>query len=119
MQRPALASYLEQGEWLGIEGQVIQIGFSEETAFLIPLIQKRENTALVQSLLPRHFDRAMTVQYLSKTGQSSQKNNDTIVPTRTAPSVSPSSQGGEVDGVEHPLVKEALKVFQGSTIHIQ
>ncbi len=61
--RPNLASYLDQGVFLAVLERTIQLRFSEESFFLISLIEKEENKKLLQPLLKRYFGRDLTLAF--------------------------------------------------------
>ena len=97
-ERPSLASYLGQGKVLNVQAQKINIGFSEETSFLIPLIQKEENKIWLRALSKRYFEQEMQITCVPMTQSIVCKENETA------------------DAAHHPLVQEALKVFTGAVL---
>ena len=87
--RPNLASYLDQGTLLAVLERTIKIQFSEESSFLISLIEKEENKKLLQSLLKRYFGRELSLAFEAV--------NTSPEPRET-------------------LVEEALKIFGGEIV---
>jgi DNA polymerase-3 subunit gamma/tau len=104
--RPNLASYLDQGVVMDVQEKTIQVRFSEESSFLISLIQKEENQKWLQPLLRNHFKRDLKL----------------ICATAQVPLNSPPVQQGlRAEGSQslpqdHPLVREVLNLFGEAVI---
>ncbi len=96
--RPNLASYLDQGVVLSVLERTIHIRFSEESSFLISLIEKEENKKMLQPLLKRYFGRDLTLAFEESSGGA----------PLTVPSL-PVEQ-------RRSLVEEALQVFGGEIV---
>ncbi|MEK7285756.1 MAG: DNA polymerase III subunit gamma/tau [Nitrospirota bacterium] len=93
--RPNLASYLDQGALQKVEEKTIQLQFSEESSFLISLIEKEENKKVLAPLLKNYFKRDLELDLRASILER--------VPVA----------GMEQDNL---FVKEALKIFSGATI---
>lgn len=88
--RPNLASYLDQGILLAVLERTIKLRFTEESSFLISLIEKEENKKLLRPLLKHYFGRDLSLAFEeSNIG---------------APAAAPS------------IVEEALRVFGGEIV---
>jgi len=94
--RPNLASYLDQGILLAVLERTIQLRFSEESSFLISLIEKEENKKLLQPLLKLYFGRELSLAF------------EAVGATHASPALP----------TERPrsLVEEALKIFGGEIV---
>ena len=97
--RPNLASYLDQGVVLSVLEKTILLKFSEESSFLISLIEKDENKKLLHPLLKRYFGRDLTLAF-ETVGTSSLRPTPIVGLPLSAPS----------------LVAEALKIFGGEIV---
>lgn len=113
--RPSIGSYLEQGRFLGSDRQTFRIGYSEETSFLIPLVQKEESLTWLSSFLENHFQRKVKLipSTLPKSGSSSPAVSGQ---SKSEPAKSEPASGKEETAKSHPLVQEALRVLGGKVI---
>jgi hypothetical protein len=93
--RPNLASYLDQGILLEVGEKTVQLQFSEESSFLISLIEKKENKKILKPLLKNYFKRELELVL---------KATAVEVPVAAATSTN------------NLLVEEALKVFGGAIL---
>jgi len=96
--RPNLASYLDQGVLMAASERTIKIGFSEESSFLISLIEKEENKKLLQPLLKSYFKRDVGLTLEAMNGQRE------------------SFHPKDVDCKDTSTVEEALRVFGGEIV---
>jgi DNA polymerase-3 subunit gamma/tau len=90
--RPNLASYLDQGVILAVLERTIKIRFSEESSFLISLIEKEENKKLLQPLIKRYFGRDLVLAFEAV--------NESIKPREETST----------------LVEDALRIFGGEIV---
>lgn len=91
--RPNLASYLDQGVFLAVLERTIQLRFSEESFFLISLIEKEENKKLLQPLLKRYFGKDLSLAF--------EATNESIAP---------------ISEKRNAIVEEALRIFGGEIV---
>ncbi len=124
-QRPALGSYLEQGSLLEVGDGALKIGFSQKTAFLMPMIQKQENMDWMTGLLKAHFKKEVRVFCVEVPGSekdaSAEKEKEKGPSQGSHPSQGPhpSQESHSLQG-PHPsqttFLGEVLKVFGGEVI---
>ncbi len=88
MTRPSIASYLETGTLVSVDSQSMTLGFSENAAFVISLLQNGDNQKWLAEAVTSHFEKGTTLSLVTTPNTS----------VRQAP---------------HPLVQEALSVFGG------
>ncbi|MEK7747891.1 MAG: DNA polymerase III subunit gamma/tau [Nitrospirota bacterium] len=93
--RPNLASYLGQGGLQQVSEKTIQLIFSEESSFLISLVDKEENKKWLRPLIKRCFNRDLELDL-----QSTIKEKTKI----------------QVTSKDSPFVQEALKIFSGAIV---
>jgi DNA polymerase-3 subunit gamma/tau len=91
--RPNLASYLDQGVFVAVLERTIQLRFSEESFFLISLIEKEENKKLLQPLIKRYFGKDLMLAF-----EAINEGNAPISEKRNA------------------IVEEALRIFGGEIV---
>ncbi|MFQ5580987.1 MAG: DNA polymerase III subunit gamma/tau [Nitrospiria bacterium] len=109
-KRANIGSYLEQGRFLGSDHQSIHIGYSEENAFLMPLVQKEESVKWLSSFLENRFQRKI------KLNLSTLKESEAPAAAVSGPEKSGPSPEKAEDSRSHPLVQEALRVLGGKVI---
>ncbi|HIE64243.1 MAG: DNA polymerase III subunit gamma/tau [Nitrospira sp.] len=108
--RPNIGSYLEQGRFLGMDDGMLRLGYSEESSFLIPLVQKEGSIKWLASFLENRFQRK--VKLCLSTLSKSETSSPTVSGLEKSEGL---RQQGAVSN-PHPLVQEALRVLGGKVI---
>jgi len=108
--RPNIGSYLEQGRLLGMDQQTIRIGYSEESSFLIPLVQKEGSLKWLSSFFESRFQRKVKLIFSTLSVSESSPS-----PVSGREKSEPVSRQPEASN-PHPIVQEALRVLGGKVI---
>ncbi len=87
--RPSIASYLETGTLLSVDSQKMTLGFSQDAAFVIALLQNGDNKRWLAEAVATYFQDGVSLELVA------------------AP---------RVPVLPHPLVQEALSVFGGAVM---
>jgi DNA polymerase-3 subunit gamma/tau len=89
--RPSIASYLETGTLVSVDPQKMTLGFSQDAAFVIALLQNGDNKRWLTDAVASYFQ------------------NGVILELATAP---------KAPVLPHPLVQEALSIFGGAVMAV-
>ena len=108
-KRPNLGSYLEHGVLVKMEKEGITIGYPEASAFLIQLVCKEDHLRLVNDLLAAYYGYPVPFRVVPLPPES----GSAISYTQEL------KQKAEAEALDHPLVKETLRVFGGRVTEIQ
>jgi len=108
-KKPNLGSYLEEGVLLALGKEEVRIGYPENSAFLIGLIQKEEHLRLINELLAARYEAAIPFRLVALPAGSG----------LTQSFAQQMGQKREAELTGEPMVQEALKVFGGKVTEIQ
>jgi len=110
--RPNVGSYLDQGVLIAFTGEEIRLAYSDNSAFLIPLIQKEDNKRWLDGFITSQLGKNIGLNLLER---SSKENHPIDGPGLSGPDPMPLTK--EMPSHEnHPLIQEVLKVMGGSII---
>jgi DNA polymerase-3 subunit gamma/tau len=112
IQRPYLASYLDQSVWVNLIDDGLVIGYPKTSSFLIELIHKEENLNLITSLLKETFNKQLKFKAILV---ESRPDIEKTIKDRQQPA-SGGLLGATRPGEIHPVVKEALKILGGEIV---
>ncbi len=116
-ERPNIGSYLEQGTLITFSDQEIHIGFSGDSTFLMPLIQKESSQEWINAFLKKYFQRDLSLLLVDRTTTTKkpeqQKSNK-----RTSHQEAPVFKRSQAVSSQstHPFVQEVLDVMGGQVI---
>ncbi len=94
MKRPSIASYLETGTLVSTDLRSLTLMFSENTAFVMSLLQDGENKRWMDEALASHFQESVRLSLVAAPN----------APVREASA--------------HPFVQEVLSVFGGTVMEV-
>jgi DNA polymerase III subunit gamma/tau len=106
-EKPALASYLEQGKLLKSENDTIALGYPKNTEFLVHLIQKEENRQIIRNTMKELYGHPVELKLniLETKLEDRKPEVDTLKQKQTKKEI-----------LSHPIVKEALNIFGGEIV---
>jgi DNA polymerase-3 subunit gamma/tau len=109
-EKPSLASFLEMVTPVNLVNDQILVGYSQNTDFLVDLIQKEEYHSIIKKVLKELFGRPVQLKLFRLESSS------TTVSTKTA-----SSQAKPIKNEikSHPIVKDALDILGGEIIAVR
>ncbi len=113
-ERPNIASYLKEGDLISLSDQEIQMGFSGDSIFLMPLIQKESSREWMNDFLKTYFKRDVSLLLLERgTTKKGPEPAFKPIPSYQKP---PVFEGNQTLPSKHPFVQEILDVMGGSVI---
>ena len=115
-KKPPLASLLEHGHPLVLDGESLEIGYSEKS-FYLERMQETDNRELTETLCREYYRRPMRVRI---TGLGSQFLSPGDSDDRKAESGKKNStRDMQENTLNHPLVREAINIFGGRVVEIK
>ncbi|MGQ9694854.1 MAG: DNA polymerase III subunit gamma/tau [Thermodesulfobacteriota bacterium] len=110
-KKPPLASLLEHGSPLSLQGDFLEIGYPDKS-FYLERMQEAETRAVLTKLAQEFFQHQMRLKISGivnhMPGNSHPKNNSQS-----------SKNNAREEVLNHPLVKEALDIFGGRVVEIK
>jgi DNA polymerase-3 subunit gamma/tau len=115
-KKPPLASLLEHGRPLVLNGESLEIGYPEKS-FYLERMQETDNRELTEALCQEYYRKPVRVRITGldsrflRSGDSGDQNGESGKKNST----------GKVheDALNHPLVREAINIFGGRVVEIK
>jgi DNA polymerase III subunit gamma/tau len=106
-EKPALASYLEQGTLVHCGENSITLGYPKNIEFLVHLIQKEEHQQIIRGTMKELFGHSVELKLdiIEAKKESRGSEMDTQKQKQTNKEI-----------LSHPIVKEALNIFGGEIV---
>jgi len=110
-KKPPLASLLEHGSPLSLQGDLLEIGYPEKS-FYLERMQETETRAVLTNLAKEFFQQQMRIKIAGIANH---------MPGNSRPENNPqnSKKNAQEEVLNHPLVKEALNIFGGRVVEIK
>lgn len=97
-ERMSLATFLQQGEIISVQGNKIEIGFLPDFSFYCQNLQRRENKKIIEKIISQRLNKEIKIAFILL-----EKAKDKISDKENSPSL-PSS------------VKKAIEIFEGRMV---
>lgn len=110
-KKPPLASLLEHGSPLSLQGDFLEIGYPEKS-FYLERMQETETRAILTNLAKEFFQQQMRIKI---SGISNHMPGNSRAQNHTAKA----KKNTQEEVLNHPLVKEALNIFGGRVVEIK
>lgn len=107
-RKMSIASYLEEGDPMRLEGKTLTIGFAKQFQFHKEVLESADNRKLIEGAIKEMLGRDLKVD-LVVTGSGSAK----ALSGSAAGQDDASGRGGGTEEDPDPIVNEALKMFGG------
>ncbi len=110
----SIASYLQEGDPVALEGDLLTIGFAKEFQFHKEVLETSDNKRIIEGAIREMLDLELKVVLVvtgSVTAKSRSENGDARDPDRMSEGLE-AADGTEIGDTE-PIVKKALEMFGG------
>ncbi len=115
-ERPNIASYLEQGQFLTHSDHEIRLFYAENNAFLMPMIQKEDNKKWLDDFIQKHLGKK-TRLVLTEDKSARPLPIEPLEALEPPAHQKPRAVAEKAKpAASHPLIQEVLKVMGGTLI---
>lgn len=115
-KKPPLASLLEHGQPLVLNGESLEIGYTEKS-FYLERMQETDNRELTETLCREYYKRPVRVRIIGMDSRFlSPRNSDD---RKAEIGKKNSTRDMQENTLNHPLVREAINIFGGRVVEIK
>jgi len=116
---PLAKTYLVGAQPLGLEGNVLTIGFDPEFAERREFVDTTRNRELLQARLKEKLRMDVSIKFEVAEAAASKPNKQSAAKSAAAANGVASAKNNPEDFKDDPLIKKALEIFKGTVVEVR
>jgi len=112
-------TYLVGAQPLGLEGNVLTIGFDPEFAERREFVDTTRNRELLQARLKEKLRMDVSIKFEVAEAAASKPNKQSAAKSAAAANGVASAKNNPEDFKDDPLIKKALEIFKGTVVEVR